>query len=125
MSPRDHHVAGRPPAWSRLANRFRRMDGTLADRYMRDEEREDDRRLRSDWRKAHPGHPDALRRRWIMARAVRRERRAFRTPRRRLRDLIERLVQLGNKLIDSWWVLAPLGLMCAWAILDRAGVFKP
>lgn len=127
MSPRDHRVAGQPPAWSRLANCFRRMDGTLVDHYMRDEERVDDRRLRNadDWRKAHPGHPGPLRRRWIMARAVRRERRAFRKPRRRLRDRIDRVIELGNKLVDSWWVLAPLAIMCAWAVLYRAGVFAP
>ena len=36
-----------------------------------------------------------------------------------------RFAELGHRLINSWWVLAPLGLMCAWAILDSAGVFKP
>lgn len=122
---RDHHVVGQPPAWSRLANLFRRMDGTLVDRYMRDEERADDRRMSGDRRQAHPGRPGALRRRWIMARAVRRERRAFGKPHRRLRDCIARLIELGNKLMDSWWVLAPLGVMCAWALLHHAGVFKP
>lgn len=121
MNPRDHHVAGQPPTWSRLANRFRRFDDTLVDRYMREEEAEDDARIAADWRKAHPG---ALRRRMILHRAVRRERRAFRPP-SRLRRFIDRVVELGNKLINSWWVLAPLGAMCAWALLYRAGVFRP
>jgi hypothetical protein len=117
MNPRDHHVAGQPPAWSRRAASFRHLDGTLADRYLRDEEREDDARMAADWRKAHPG---ALRRSWIMQRAVRRERRAFRQSGR-----WQRFLAFGNKLIDSWWVLLPLGGMCVWAVLYRAGVFGP
>lgn len=124
MSPRDHHVVGQPPAWSRLAQCFRRQDGTLVDRYMRDEERADDARRVADWRKAHPGRPGALRRRWLLHRAVRRERRAFRKAYLAYRGRVIPMAELGNRLIDSWWVLTPLGLMCLWAVLYSAGCFR-
>ena len=64
--------------------------------YMRDEEREDDARIAADWRKSRPAQ-----------------------------NAGNRFAELGHRLINSWWVLAPLGLMCIWAILDSAGVFKP
>lgn len=124
MSPRDHHVAGQPPAWSRRAHGFRRLDGTLVDAYMRDEERRDEARDAADWRKTHPGRPGALRRRWIFWRAVRRQPREFRRAGQH-HAWLDRLAELGHKLMESWWVLAPLGLMCAWAVLYRAGVFSP
>lgn len=54
MNAREHHVIGKPPVWSRLAQRFHRFDGALVDRYMQDEEREDDARLASDWRCCGP-----------------------------------------------------------------------
>lgn len=50
---REHPVADQPPAWSRLAQCFRRDDGTLVDRYVREEEREDARRT-YDWRRDRP-----------------------------------------------------------------------
>ena len=34
--------------------------------------------------------------------------------------LLDRFAELGNRLINSWWVLVPLGLMCAWALVFRA-----
>lgn len=52
-----------------------------------------------NWRNAHPGLP-----------AVR-------------ASSLARFLELGNKLINSWWVLAPLGVMCVWAVLYSAGAF--
>lgn len=131
---RDHHVVGQPPLWSRLANRFRRFDGTLVDRYMADEAREDDRRLRArggNWRTAYPAQPGPLKRRWIMYWVIRRQRREFRRAHRNycahvhpMADVGNRFAELGHKLMESWLVLLPLALMCLWEILYRAGVFS-
>ena len=86
----------------------------LYERYMRDEEREANRRMR---------HRDPLK-------AERQE--AFRAglsgdwrKSRPAQNAGNRFAELGHRLINSWWVLAPLGLMCAWAILESAGVFRP
>ncbi|MGH8155291.1 MAG: hypothetical protein ACREP0_08670 [Rhodanobacteraceae bacterium] len=62
MNAREHPVAGQPPNWARRWHLFRRFEGTLADRYMVEEERADDaRRLHAAraHRKhhAHPPHP--------------------------------------------------------------------
>lgn len=89
----------------------------------RDEDRESAARTSGNWRKSHPGYPGALRRRWIMHRMVQRERRAFRQA-TRLHILLHRFAALGNRLIDSWLVLVPLGLICVWAVLYRAGWFR-
>lgn len=77
-----------------------------------------------NWRTARPGMPAGLRRRFALWRAGMGERRAFRKAYRAYRDRVIPMAEIGNRLVDSWWVLTPLGLMCLWALLDAAGVFK-
>jgi hypothetical protein len=112
MNTRDHHVARRAPASKRPSQAFRHYDGRAC-----------------DWRDERPArnqarHPRTLRQRFILWRAVRRERRAFRKAYRAYRGRVIPMAELGNRLIDSWLVLIPLGLMCLWAVLYSAGFFK-
>lgn len=108
------------------------------DTYMRDEEREDSRRMRrcdpikaereeafrvglsGDWRSAEPGRPNAIRRSFAMFSAVRRERRAFRKVYRNYRRNVVPMADVGHSIVDSWYFLIPLGLMCAGVLVARA-----
>lgn len=93
----------------------------LYERYMRDEEREANRRMRRrDPLKAE--RQEAFR---AGLSGYWRKSRPAQNAGNRFAELANRFAELGHRLINSWWVLAPLGLMCAWAILESAGVFKP
>jgi len=68
----------------------------------------------------------------VLWRAVRRERREFRKAYRNychhvipMAEVQNRFAEFGHKLMESPWVLLPLGLMCLWAVLYSAGCFKP